>query len=124
MSSIPPDAERFNGKLGQRELLNWRVNLYGLTEAGEEVDAGEWTLAALPEATALGLDIVEDGVRDAVLAPDNRGIIFWLAVDDEFYDNVAWDDGGTLLPLRVSFDTTADPYRSRERTFLVAVGQQ
>lgn len=121
---IPPTAEVFSSSLDPHEELDFRINLYSLLEDGEAVATGTWTLEVLAEGAALGLEIMSGAGRDATLTVDDRAVIFWLTVNPSFQDDVAFDEGGVSLPMRITFDSDALPARKRQRTFLVPVEQR
>ena len=121
--AIPSTAAVFAGSIDPHEELDWRVALYDIIEDGEEVLAGSWALEVLPEGVALGLEIMMGSGRDPELTSDNRGVLFWLAVNAAYQNDATFDSPGTDLPMRITFQTDAVPARKRQRTFLVHVEQ-
>lgn len=121
--AIPPTAQTFAGALDPNEELDFVLVGSDILEEGEQIEAG-YTLEVLAEGTALGLTIMSGSGRDHDRINANRDIRFWLEIDDAYKTNVAFNDGGTTLPMRITFTTNNSPARTRQRTFLVPVVQQ
>lgn len=121
--STPPTAQAFDGALDPHEELDFVLLGGTILEEGEQIESG-YVLEVLAEGTALGLTIMTGGGRDHGRINGNRDIRFWLEIDDAYKTNAAFNDAGTTLPMRVTFETNASPSRTRQRTFLVPVVQQ
>lgn len=121
--AIPPTAQAFAGALDPHEELDFVLSGGTILEEGEQIEAG-YTLEVLAEGVALGLTIMTGDGRDHMRINGNRDIRFWLEIDTAYKTNAAFDGAGTSLPMRVTFETNAEPSRTRQRTFLVPVVQQ
>ncbi|MDE8654768.1 hypothetical protein [Novosphingobium album (ex Liu et al. 2023)] len=120
--AIPPTAATFADALDPMEEMDFVYPAGPLLEEGEEI--ASYTLALRPEAIALGLTIMTGGGRDPALIEGSTAILFWLAIDDDFKTDAAFDGTGTSLPMEVTFVTNSAPARTRQRTILVRVVQQ
>ena len=70
------------------------------------------------------MTIMSGSGRDHERIEANRSIRFWLNVDSGYQSNAAFDGDGTAFPMQITFTTSADPARTRDRLFLVRVAQQ
>lgn len=124
--AIPTTAIRFTDALDPQEVLDFVFPMSPVLEAGEQIEAGTWTLSLLAEATALGLQIVtgDAGHPDPSLIEDNTAILAWFKVDPSFAGNVAFQGAGTALPMEVTIWSTALSKRKRQRTFLLTIREQ
>lgn len=86
---------------------------------------GEWiasySLTLSAEAAAVGLEIVADGARAPQLVGNRLEI--WLTVADEMRGNAAFAGAGITVGISLTIVTTADPARTKERTFLVRIAE-
>lgn len=122
--AIPPTAITFAGPMDPQEVLDFEFPMGPVLESGETIASS--TLVLLPEAVALGLEIIEDSDPDypgPVLVEGNTTIRAWFRVDQSFADNPAFQGSGTPLPMLVTLDTTAAPPRRRQRTFLIRLAE-
>lgn len=119
--AIPPTAVRFAQSLDPQEELDWLVSLEQLLQPGE--DAASYSLDLLPEAVALGLTIMQGDGRDHHMI-DNRTILFWAEIDEDYEADPAFNGGGITLPMEVTIVTNSYPPRKRNRTFLIPVVHQ
>lgn len=124
--AIPPTAIRFADPMDPQEVLDFEFPMAPVLETGEQIDPENWTLVLLAEAVALGLEVIEGDPPwpDPVLIEDGRTIRAWFRVDQAFAGNTAFEGGGTALPMLVTLDTTSNPPRTRQRTFLMNVVEQ
>lgn len=120
--AIPPTAVSFSDALDPQEELDFEIPCSPILETDETI--ASYTLTLLPEAVALGLEIMSGSGRDQALTSGNTGIAFWLQIVDEYEDDAAFEDTGTSLPLELTIVTNSSPPRTRQRTFLVRVAQQ
>lgn len=122
--AIPSTAVECEGPLDPHEELDFVFPCGALLELADSEEVASYTLTLLPEAVALGLEIMTGSGRDHALLAGNTDIEFWLTVDPLFQEDAAFDGAGAQLPLEVEIVTNATPARTRQRTALVRVVQQ
>lgn len=119
---IPSLAVAFDDTADPYDIVEWVCECAGkILEAGEEISS--FTLTLDSAAAALGVSIVEDGIRDPVLIDSNSSVKFWLEVDDLFQDDPAFN-AGAKIGIVLSINTNSAPSRRRQRTWVATVVQQ
>lgn len=93
-----------------------------LLDAGETISS--YTVTLSPEATALGLAIMNTGSYVTSLINGSTAVKMWLQVSGGFQSNAAYDGAGSNLGIIVTITTSNSPARVRQRTCVVNVAQQ
>jgi len=93
-----------------------------LLDSGETIAA--YTVTLSPEATAVGLTIMNSGLHVTSLESGNTKIKLWLTVSVGEQANAAYDGEGSELGVIFSITTSSSPARKRQRTSIVTVRQR
>lgn len=122
--ALPPNTQRFGNVMDPQEVLDYTLPCAPLLEIGESID--DFDITPFAESIALGLVILgdADGYEDPSIVETGQSIKIWFTIDGAHENNVAFDDGGTDLPLQLHFSTDSDPVRERDRAFILPVAQR
>lgn len=122
--AIPQNPVVWAQKMDPAERLDYlaRFGVGSVLEPGEAI--ADFSVALLPEATALGISITETPGKSPRLVEGNTSIYLWFEVDPDFHSDVAFDGPGVVVGVEFTLTTTADRARVRQRTYALSVGQQ
>jgi hypothetical protein len=117
--AIPSTAPVAAQPMDPYDLIEYAIDCSNLLASGENIST--WTVTALPETTLLGLQIQTTAGYAASLS--GKIITIWLNVITAEQGNPAFTTG-VVLPFELSFTTSNNPARKKQRTFGVRVVQQ
>lgn len=126
--ATPPTAILWPDTMDPAEELDWIADLSSMLEPGETAESYELELS--PEAIDAGLIIMTGAGHDHRLItgetdrPDNTAILLWLKVDPASQADPLFSGGGTAFPIEVTFLTTSNPSRKRQRTYVIRIVQK
>jgi hypothetical protein len=127
--AIPVTAKAFDQPLDPSDVVDFYVVIsQGAPDAtqptvlllGEGV--ADYSLALSPEATAVGLRIVERAGYENRLA--GNLLTLWLEVDPDLRSSPLFNGSGVIVPIEMLIETTATPPRTKQRSFLVRIANQ
>lgn len=134
--AIPTEAVRIPDSADPQEVLDYAIPFLPVLEEGEAIRVDDvdypWLLELLPEAVALGYEIIESAPPwpDPEIIPDpddpslaDTAFGFWGRFDPAYYNNAAFYTG-VEVPIEATAWTTSDPPRKRQRTILIQVVQK
>lgn len=119
--SIPQDAVVFEEVMDPEDLMEYEADMTPLLDEGTEITS--FTIALLPDAVLAGVGIKTGGAYTAGLILANKGILFWLEVNEADREDPAFD-AGFKVGVVVTVNTNHVPPRRRQRTFVVNMRQR
>ena len=122
--AIPEDAFVIAYSMDPEDIVDFTINMTDFTDAifqdGEVVDT--FSLVVGAEGAALGVTLGTGSYLAAKVNADT-GIRFWPMVDSGYWDDPAWDDSGTLIPIEATMSTNSSPPRQFQRTLVIRTKQ-
>jgi hypothetical protein len=111
-------ATIFEGDMDPRDIVDYVSEFDELLESSELI--ASFLVETTPEAAALGFEI--SSTFPPSLEPGGQNIIYWVGVNDANQEDLVWCDGGELIPVVITIETSIVP-RRYQRTFLIPVRQ-
>lgn len=126
--AIPDTASAWPQWMDPTDMVDYVANFRGdtpLLEVGEEI--ATFTVALLPEAALLGVEIIEgvhEGAdRSPLLFETNSKIRLWMHVLEPSREDPVFDGEGVNVGIVFTIVTNANPTRRRQRTFKLNIKQ-
>lgn len=125
----PVTAKAFDQALDPSDVVDFAIILSqsapdapvaGMLLLGEGV--ARYALSLTPEATALGLRIVDRPGYENRL--DGNVLQLWLEIDAAMQGSPLFNGAGVVVAIELLITTTATPPRTKQRSFLVRIANQ
>lgn len=119
---IPATAVALPRVLDPSDIKDVLLDVSPALEGGEIIASYEIALWA--EAIAAGMEIIEDGQRDPVLANGDTAIVIWPAIDAGEAEDERFLGDGVELPVTVTVVTNSNPSRTDQQTIVFPWAQK
>ena len=118
--AIPSTAKAVPGTFDPVDWRPVRIGVKNLLDidGNERIDAATFDQIMSPEGAALGVQIDDTGARAPEVIEAGTAVRLYLSVLEEFQNHLAFD-AGVRVPIKLRFQTTADPFNRFERTIVV-----